>query len=483
MVVLTVYLILNRIGYYKRTPKVLSRGFLPIPFVGPWIAAIKFMQNPVDFVRESQRKSKNGLFRIATIQGEYVLVTDRHKVAEYIKAADTVLNMQDGANDQQQIPLTMGYGVGHRTYHTSVVRGPITKGIPTKTPMMLEEATLAIDQYIGSPPEYTPIALYQAIALTIGRISNRIYVGTEFCRNEEFLQNAADYAQSVVISAEVLRIFPDWIKPILVQFLPVMKHRRNGYKFLRRYIEDRLEGKLDENGNKPEDLIQWLVDAAPPVERNGPMIAERVMALNVASIHTTTMTVTAALYTLAAQHEKYLEPLRREVIENLEDGELTYGTLQRLPKLESFLRESGRFNIAGLMALQRNARQEFRFSDGTVIPPGAKVGAPSLILHRDPEVYKDPDVFDGFRFCRPEYSGTKEKTPVATTTNYFLFGHGRHPCPGRFLAVHEMKIIFAILLLKYDLKLAPGASPQPWFIGTMAIPDTTLEVLFKVWRS
>lgn len=68
-----------------------------------------------------------------------------------------------------------------------------------------------------------------------------------------------------------------------------MKHRQNGYKFLRRYIEERLKGKLDENGNKPEDLVQWLVDAAPPVERNGPMIAERVMALNVASIHTTTM--------------------------------------------------------------------------------------------------------------------------------------------------------------------------------------------------
>ena len=46
----------------------------------------------------------------------------------------------------------MGYGVGHRTYHTSVVRGLITKGIPVKTPMMLEEAMLAIDQYIGSPP-------------------------------------------------------------------------------------------------------------------------------------------------------------------------------------------------------------------------------------------------------------------------------------------------------------------------------------------
>lgn len=69
---------------------------------------------------------------------------------------------------------------------------------------------------------------------------------------------------------------------------------------------------------------------------------------------------------------------------------------------------------------------EFRFSDGTIIPPGAKMGAPSLILHRDPYVYRDPDVFDSFRFCRPEYSSAKEKTPV-TTNNYFLSGHGRHP--------------------------------------------------------
>lgn len=150
-----------------------------------------------------------------------------------------------------------------------------------------------------------------------------------------------------------------------------MKYRRSGYKFLRNYIEERLNGKVDENGNKPDDLVQWLVDAAPPIERNAPMISERVMALNVASIHTTTMvststagfnlnkkrqiltwsryqTFTCALYTLAGQAEKYMEPLRREVLENLEDGEISYNSAQKLPKMESFLRESGRFNNAGL---------------------------------------------------------------------------------------------------------------------------------------
>jgi len=92
--------------------------------------------------------------------------------------------------------------------------------------------------------EYTPIGLYDAIALTVARISNRIYVGTEFCmqhfqdcpsetyvtdfslgRNEEFLKNAADYAQAVVVSAEILRVFPERFKPYasgLFPFQPVL---------------------------------------------------------------------------------------------------------------------------------------------------------------------------------------------------------------------------------------------------------------------
>jgi len=31
-------------------------------------------------------------------------------------------------------------------------------------------------------------------------------------RNEGFLKNAIDYAQAVVISAELIRAFPDWLK-------------------------------------------------------------------------------------------------------------------------------------------------------------------------------------------------------------------------------------------------------------------------------
>lgn len=80
--------------------------------------------------------------------------------------------------------------------------------------------------------------------------------------------------------------------------------------------------------------------------------------------------------------------------------------------------------------MQRNARKSFTFSDGTVIPAGAKLVAPSRILHRDPSVHKSPDEFDGFRFVireSPDAQPTVSKTVVNTGTDYHLFGHGRHP--------------------------------------------------------
>jgi hypothetical protein len=70
-----------------------------IPLISSWIAAIRFMRDPSGSVREAMAQSKNGVVRIATLQGEFILVMDRHKVAEYLRAPDTVLNAQDGSND------------------------------------------------------------------------------------------------------------------------------------------------------------------------------------------------------------------------------------------------------------------------------------------------------------------------------------------------------------------------------------------------
>jgi hypothetical protein len=54
------------------------------------------------------------------------------------------------------------------------------------------------------------------------------------------------------------------------------------------YVQNRLD--MNWGGKeKPKDMIQFLIDGAPDVERTMPQIVERMMTLNMASIHTTTM--------------------------------------------------------------------------------------------------------------------------------------------------------------------------------------------------
>lgn len=98
------------------------------------------------------------------------------------------------------------------------------------------------------------------------------------------------------------------------------------------------------------------------------------MALNMASIHTTTtvsihiphaacapstmckqpvdsgssQTITTAIYALAAEPEKYLPALRAEVLEHCVGGKIDKQTLGKLSKLDSFLRECGRVEPAGI---------------------------------------------------------------------------------------------------------------------------------------
>jgi hypothetical protein len=182
----------------------------------------------------------------------------------------------------------MGWGVAHRTYHVPLVRINLTQNISSNVPGMLQQVEEGLQYGFGSPRDWVEVPLYDIIAKIVAKVSNRAFSGMQLCQNEEHLQNAMDYARDVVISAELIRPFPNWLKPILVKFTPIGLRKRRAIKIMGPIVQRRLTKDYKE-GEKPDDMIQWLVDAAPPIERTVPQIVERIMALNVASIHSTTM--------------------------------------------------------------------------------------------------------------------------------------------------------------------------------------------------
>ena len=92
-----------------------------------------------------------------------------------------------------------------------------------------------------------------------------------------------------------------------------------------------------------DDAIQWVVEAALPT---APLyeLCIRILYLNFSAIHTTTVSITQALYDLAA-HREFQDPIRDEIKHILKSsGGWTRQALAKMRKLDSSLKESQRLH-------------------------------------------------------------------------------------------------------------------------------------------
>jgi hypothetical protein len=135
--------------------------------------------------------------------------------------------------------------------------------------------------------------------------------------------------------------------------------------------------------------------------------------------------------------------LREEINLYCSGNEMNKSVLSKLAKLDSFIRESTRHNPLGLglyslllrvpsdhnkVSTPRTARKNFTFSDGMVIPAGARIGAPIDLFHlHNPDV-DNPGAFDGFRYSNMagKSRGSSRHQAVNTDLNFLTFGHGTH---------------------------------------------------------
>lgn len=81
-------------------------------------------------------------------------------------------------------------------------------------------------------------------------------------------------------------------------------------------------------------------------------------------------------------------------------------------------------------------------------------------MHYDEDIYPQAQQFDPFRFVSRDDSNAESRghgyTTIKPTTSaddhFFGFGTNKHPFPGRFPAVHMIKLIMAHILLNYDIE-------------------------------
>jgi len=102
------------------------------------------------------------------------------------------------------------------------------------------------------------------------------------------------------------------------------------------------------------------------------------------------------------------------------------------------------------------------------LPPRSLIAFSPYLLHRDPAVYSDPEIFDPDRFL----AGPRGPARAPSNSHYLPYGRGVHACIGRHLARQEMMLTVARLLRDFEVGIAGGERPiaVEWLTNGLAAP-------------
>ncbi|KZT39045.1 cytochrome P450 [Sistotremastrum suecicum HHB10207 ss-3] len=486
-----VFVYLSVKGYVRR-----RMTWVDVPAVGPtgiltsYLGAIRYFRKGDEVLQEGYDKySKGGIFKVPDFSKWTVIVSSSELLEELRKAPDDQLSFEDAMNDMLQLEWVMGREIIHNNYHLPLFRTHFTRDLGLMYPDIIDEIGAAFSERISpQADEWISVKTLDTMQTIIARCANRTFVGLPLCRDQAFLDLNTGYAVDVVAGAEAIRLFPNFLKPLVARlYTPAESTAKKVTQMLRPVIEERLaqikeEGKL--YVNKPVDFLSLLLDYAEGQEREPENLAKRVLSISFAAISSTSMTFAQVVFFLASMPE-YAVQLREEVESVTAEEGWTQEALSKCYKIDSFVKECQRFRGAGLTSSMRMAVNDYTFSNGTVIPKGTFVTTLSVIRHKDPQFYGETaKEFDGFRFSKMRENGESigQHQAVSIGTDFLPYGIGRHACPGRFFAALMMKSMLAHIVLNYDIKMASGKMPESHYLNSWCIPDASAEVMFRKRR-
>ncbi|CAG8519524.1 7620_t:CDS:2, partial [Funneliformis caledonium] len=281
------------------------------------------------------------------------------------------------------------------------------------------------------------------------------------------------------------RLVPNMIRHYFPGFYDMDKKYSNNMDWLNETFTDIVKKRKTEIENGDDvgsDLIDVLLTLNTPRDPNGydegetPMSDQEVcatlMETNLAGIDTSQNTFCTIMW-LLAHHPKVIARFRVEIKEILGDDtsrQITYEDLDKFTYLDAIIKESQRF--MPILPLTPRTSVE----DGEI---GGKYWEPNTIffilheqIHKSPENWEDPDQFIPERFLK----GSEHKI---FKNSFNPFGGGIRICPGKNMALVDLKTVLILLFRKYDIELVDKVSRKPKLVYAGTYHCTEMKVIAR----
>ncbi|CAA7262173.1 unnamed protein product [Cyclocybe aegerita] len=218
---------------------------------------------------------------------------------------------------------------------------------------------------------------------------------------------------------------------------------------------------------KRKDLFHYLIEDDPNAMANPiPVITSNALLAIVAGSDTSTSVLCNIVYYLL-QNPEYLVRLRSEIDDAYPSPVLNeaidVNSLGALPLLNGVVNEALRLQPPIASSLQRAPALGSGgklLAPGLFIPEGTAVQVSPYIFHRDPRYFSPrPDEFWPDRWI------SKDPSLMLNRAAFIPFSVGPANCPGKPLAMMELRYITCLLVRTFDMSFADGYDHAHWEEG------------------
>ncbi|XP_055852789.1 probable cytochrome P450 6a20 [Episyrphus balteatus] len=242
--------------------------------------------------------------------------------------------------------------------------------------------------------------------------------------------------------------------PKLAKTLRMRQIHEEVHQFYMRVVRETVEFR-EKNSVKRNDFMNLLIDLKNSEEgMTMDEVAAQSFVFFLAGFETSSTTMGFALFELALNQD-IQDRLRAEINNQFDKngGKLTYDSMAEMDYMDKVMKETLRKHSI-VTNLVRQSLNEYPTSNPKyVIPKRIRVIIPADSIHRDPEIYPDPEKFDPERFSPEE---TQKRHPLT----WLPFGEGPRNCIGLRFGKMQIYVGLSLLLRNYKFHYC-DKTPNP----------------------
>lgn len=174
-----------------------------------------------------------------------------------------------------------------------------TDKVPARlNPAIADEVDKTLESEMPACKEWTELNVHGKLLRIVARVSGRIFIGAELCNQEAYINSATKYTVDVVQAVRAVQALKPWARWFKGSSLPEVKvldkHEEEAKRFLRPVVTARRGAEKEPGYQKPDDMLQWLLDNPDIGDRDDRVLAKLQLSISFAAIHTTSLTLTNA---------------------------------------------------------------------------------------------------------------------------------------------------------------------------------------------